>query len=176
MTGIEPALSAWELACHASMTSIIRINRSKLVHATDRQIPPLCVRSGTWRARALPARCVLITCLQSTFTLSIIVDGLGIGLAFVRSSRLFSGPVVVRCRGQLAHDRLLRKSSRNGWPTAGFLVRAGFLVVRILPDVRSFRLVLVHEWQDQLGRTVMAPLGTRRARTKFRKYEVHCLN
>jgi hypothetical protein len=43
MTGIEPALSVWELACHDLTTLAIRINRLKPVRASDREIPRLFV-------------------------------------------------------------------------------------------------------------------------------------
>ena len=100
MTGIEPALSAWELACHAPSTSTIGSNPTKPVHASNPQIPLLRVPSGTHRARRLPDRRALILCLQSTFTLSVIVAGLGMNPSPVRLNRPSSGLVVVRRGGQ----------------------------------------------------------------------------
>ena len=100
MTGIEPALSAWELACYASATLIIGTNYPKPVHASNRQIPPPPLLSGTERARGLSAPTVVITCLQSTCTLSVTVAGLGLSFFRVGLNRPLSGLVVVRCSGQ----------------------------------------------------------------------------
>ena len=51
VTGIEPALSAWELACHASLTSTLQVRRHLWLSASVRRVPVSTPLSGTQRAR-----------------------------------------------------------------------------------------------------------------------------
>ena len=67
----------------------------------------------------------LTPCLQSTFTLSVAVVGLGLGFFPVCPSRPLSGLVVVRRGGQALHDLPLRRSTDVLGSAAAFLVRAG---------------------------------------------------
>jgi len=55
VTGIEPALSAWELACHASLTGASQVSCHLRLSASARRVPVLTALSGTQRARS-PAR------------------------------------------------------------------------------------------------------------------------
>jgi hypothetical protein len=91
----------------------------------------------------------LTLCLQSTFTLSVTVVGLGLNLFPDCPSRALSGFVVVRCSGQAPLDLLLTRSFYGWWPTAVFLVSAGFLVLWLLPSVSGFRPVLARGWHRE---------------------------
>jgi hypothetical protein len=51
VTGIEPALSAWELACHALPTTVFAAQRIFALSVSDRYRPSPTVPSGTQRAR-----------------------------------------------------------------------------------------------------------------------------
>ena len=51
MTGIEPALSAWELDCQASLTSAPQLRPHLKLSASVRQVLLLTLPSGTQRAR-----------------------------------------------------------------------------------------------------------------------------
>ena len=51
VTGIEPALSAWELDCHASLTSTLQVRHHLRLSVGNRQVPFLTLSSGTQRAR-----------------------------------------------------------------------------------------------------------------------------
>ena len=53
MTGIEPALSAWELACHALLTMVLQVSCHFDLSASVRCIPLLALLSGTQRARPI---------------------------------------------------------------------------------------------------------------------------
>jgi hypothetical protein len=46
VTGIEPALSAWELDGHASLTSTPQVRRHLRLSVGIRQVPPLALPSG----------------------------------------------------------------------------------------------------------------------------------
>ena len=56
VTGIEPALSAWEMACHAALTGMLQVSRHTRLSVSDRWIPFLTLLSGAQRAR-----CPLLT-------------------------------------------------------------------------------------------------------------------
>jgi hypothetical protein len=47
VTGIEPALSAWELDCHASLTIASQVSRHHRLSVSDRYVPNLTALSGT---------------------------------------------------------------------------------------------------------------------------------
>ena len=47
VTGIEPALSAWELDCHASLTGKLQVSHHLRLSVSDRQTPVLTPLSGT---------------------------------------------------------------------------------------------------------------------------------
>ena len=49
--GIEPALSAWELDCHVSLTTAPQVSRRPRLSVGTRQVPLLTLPSGTQRAR-----------------------------------------------------------------------------------------------------------------------------
>ena len=51
VTGIEPALSAWELDCHVSLTSAPQVRRHLRLSVSTRHGPLLTLPSGTQRAR-----------------------------------------------------------------------------------------------------------------------------
>ena len=51
MTGIEPALSAWELACHALPTTVFAAQSKFALSVSARYRPPQTMASGTQRAR-----------------------------------------------------------------------------------------------------------------------------
>jgi hypothetical protein len=51
VTGIEPALSAWELACHAVSTTVFAGRGLFALPVDDRRRPSQAVASGTQRAR-----------------------------------------------------------------------------------------------------------------------------
>ncbi len=51
VTGIEPALSAWELDRHASLTGTLHVSHHLRLSVSDRQTPVLTPLSGTQRAR-----------------------------------------------------------------------------------------------------------------------------
>jgi len=51
VTGIEPALSAWELACHASVTGALQVSGHLRLSVSSRRVPALTPLSGTQRAR-----------------------------------------------------------------------------------------------------------------------------
>jgi hypothetical protein len=51
VTGIEPALSAWELDCHASVTETLQVSCQYRLSVSAREIPVLTLGSGTRRAR-----------------------------------------------------------------------------------------------------------------------------
>jgi hypothetical protein len=56
VTGIEPALSAWELACHASPTTVFAAQNPIRLSVSARYGPSQTVASGTQRARPLSPR------------------------------------------------------------------------------------------------------------------------
>ena len=47
-----PGLSAWELACHASLTGALQVSHYLALSVSDRRVPVLTPRSGTQRARS----------------------------------------------------------------------------------------------------------------------------
>jgi hypothetical protein len=47
VTGIEPALSAWELDGHAALTSALQVSRHLRLSVNVRPTPALTLRSGT---------------------------------------------------------------------------------------------------------------------------------
>jgi hypothetical protein len=49
-------LSAWELACHASLTGALQVSRHLWLSASARRVPVLTPLSGTQRARQRSAR------------------------------------------------------------------------------------------------------------------------
>jgi hypothetical protein len=51
VTGIEPALSAWESDCHASLTTAPQVGRHLRLSVGTRQVPLLTLLSGMQRAR-----------------------------------------------------------------------------------------------------------------------------
>ena len=51
VTGIEPALSAWELDGHASLATASQFKRQLRLSLTAHQVPLLTVPTGTQRAR-----------------------------------------------------------------------------------------------------------------------------
>jgi hypothetical protein len=53
-------LSAWELDCHVSLTSGPQVRRHLRLSVGTRHVPLLTLRSGTQRARLIPARLFLI--------------------------------------------------------------------------------------------------------------------
>lgn len=85
-------------------------------------------------------------CLQSTFTLSVTVAGLGLDCFPVGSGRLLSGLVVVKYRGRPDPTYCLQRRFGVRRPPAVPLLAAGFHVVWLPLDVHSFRLVLAHGW------------------------------
>jgi hypothetical protein len=48
-------LSAWELACHASLTGALQVSRHLWLSGSARRVPVLTPLSGTQRARQRPA-------------------------------------------------------------------------------------------------------------------------
>jgi hypothetical protein len=48
---VEPALSAWELDCHASLTTAPQVKRQLRLSVGIRKVPLLTLPSGTQRAR-----------------------------------------------------------------------------------------------------------------------------
>jgi hypothetical protein len=56
VTGIEPALSAWELDCHVSLTIVSQVRPDLRLSVGNRQVPFLTPPSGTQRGRWLNKR------------------------------------------------------------------------------------------------------------------------
>jgi hypothetical protein len=51
VTGIEPALSAWELDCHASLTIAQQVTQHLRLSVGTPQVPLMTLPTGTQRAR-----------------------------------------------------------------------------------------------------------------------------
>jgi hypothetical protein len=96
VTGIEPALSAWEQACHLALTIMFAGQKHFALSVSDPRVPPLILHSGTQRARCTPET----IWLQNTPGLSVNVAHLGRSVQPIRWKRPVSGPVVVRLGGQ----------------------------------------------------------------------------
>jgi hypothetical protein len=72
VTGIEPALSAWELACQASATSAPQVSGHPRLSASSRRVPALTPLSGTQRARS--SGCAISLEDRASFTWQVLYD------------------------------------------------------------------------------------------------------
>ncbi len=117
MTGIEPALSAWELACHASLTRVFAAQRVFTWSVSARYRPSQTALPGTQRARpavdhdrrnTVKGRLTLILRLYAAAAVSATVAHLGFGIPCHSHNRLESYAVAVNDGDQHPSSQLRR--------------------------------------------------------------------
>jgi hypothetical protein len=136
VTGIEPALSAWELACHALPTTVFAAHRLFALSVSARYRPSQTVPSGTQRARPVGGDLSLVSYRHAVgYRRS---PG---NMAFRRLTP--SAGVVCRCgqrwwsaSGLTAQETLARLLRKRGLGTTSLLVVKGGARPRSRPQLR----------------------------------------